>query len=369
MVRTPFLEAVARGSCCPNPLRDWLFGTRQSEYAQIACKRGRSTADHMSRIDSGVSMPLIVTIGSGKGGVGKSVVTTNLGFALSRPRCRVAIADLDVGCNNVATLVGDNSDGPDLGSFFRGDAKTLDALMRPVRANLSFIPGAGESLATANPTWGNKQRLLRHLRKLPVDVVLVDIGAGAANNALDFFNAGDVRIVVTIPEPTASVDAYRFIKLAAMREVASQVSSRSPDRRRLDRGEFDSIADLNASAAATSTRQGMASTRVSPPSRVPKLVVNQSSGGSRYASRLQHVAQRFLGCELKSLGEVPVDRNVRESVRHFLPVVEYNSQAPASRAFYSIATRLRDEIAKAKAPSSNREPERESSRSAAYFSV
>ena len=135
---------------------------------------------------------------------------TNLGLALAARGRSVVLADLDIGGSNLATLSGVSEEGPDLGEFFSHTVKSLGEVVRPLWRNLSLIVGAGETLATANPNWGMKQRLLRHLATLDADVVIVDVGAGL--HALDFFNSGDIRIVATVPEPTASVDAYRFIK-------------------------------------------------------------------------------------------------------------------------------------------------------------
>ncbi|HIF93359.1 MAG TPA: hypothetical protein EYQ60_09580 [Myxococcales bacterium] len=137
-----------------------------------------------------------------------------------------------------------------------------------------------------------KQRLLRHLATLDADVVIVDVGAGAGLHALDFFNSGDIRIVVTVPEPTASVDAYRFINLATVRESVTNVSTRNPDRRSFE--------------------------------------------------RLQLVTRRFLGHDLKLLGEIPGSQEVADSIKSFLPVVEADADCAASRAFQSIARNLDD---------------------------
>ncbi|MFT5441721.1 MAG: flagellar biosynthesis protein FlhG [Myxococcota bacterium] len=66
-------------------------------------------------------MTTIITVASGKGGVGKSVAVTNLGLALAARGRRVILADLDVGGSNLATLYGAFEAGPDLGSFFSRD--------------------------------------------------------------------------------------------------------------------------------------------------------------------------------------------------------------------------------------------------------
>lgn len=277
-------------------------------------------------------MPTILSVGSGKGGVGKSVSVSNLGLALAARGFRTTVADLDVGGSNLATLFGAFEEGPDLSDFLSRRIDRLTDIERPLRENLSLIAGAGDSLATANPNWASKQRLMRHLRALPSDVVIIDIGAGTGNHALDFFNLGDRKILVTLPEPTASVDAYRFLKLAATRALATRVPTRNPERRAIERSNFERVGQVwekvrlvNPAIVRPTSGPG------------PWVVLNQSTRGRRYFKRLQGVAKRFLEQELELLGEVPRDESVVAAVADFLPVVEREPTSTAARAWSEIA--------------------------------
>ncbi len=287
-------------------------------------------------------MTTIVTIASGKGGVGKSVAVTNLGLALAARGRRVVLADLDLGGSNLATLFGVFEAGPDLGAFFAREVERLSDVARPLWRNLSLIAGAGETLATANPNWAMKQRLLRHLSSIDADVVLVDVGAWAGNHALDFFNAGEIRILVTMPEPTASVDAYRFIKLATIRESVTSVSTRNPDRRTFERRDFESAQEVWTSipAIGSSTKFPESTARA----MAPWVIVNQANDARRSFERLQLVTRRFLGRDLGLLGELPWSTDIRDSVNNFLPVVEAKPSSPAAKAFQAIARKLDDEL-------------------------
>lgn len=283
-------------------------------------------------------MATIVTFASGKGGVGKSVVVSNLGLALALRGRRVVLADLDVGGSNLATLFGTFEAGPDLDAFFTRQIDSLEQARRPLRRDLSLIVGAGETLATANPNWAMKQRLLRHLRRLDADVVLVDVGAGAGNHALDFFNAGDLRVLVTLPEPTASVDAYRFVKLATIRASASQISTRNPERRGVERRDFRRAEDLWRSLGETGEHAPAAAVPA------PWVVMNQATPESRHFERLKLVTRRFLDHDLELLGVIPRDEAIGESVATFLPVVESAPGSPSADAFDGLAQRLDDEL-------------------------
>ena len=100
---------------------------------------------------------------------------------------RVVLADFDMGGSNLSTLFGVFDLGPDLGAFFSREIERLDDVARPLWRNLSLIVGAGETLATSNPNWGMKQRLLRHLKALDSDVVLVDVGCRRREPCARFF--------------------------------------------------------------------------------------------------------------------------------------------------------------------------------------
>lgn len=294
-------------------------------------------------------MTTIVTVASGKGGVGKSVVVTNLGLALAARGRRVVLADLDVGGANLATLFGEFEAGPDLGAFLARDIRDLESARRPLRRNLSLIAGGGETLATASPNWAMKQRLLRQLANLDADVVLIDVGAGANNHALDFFNSGDLRIIVTVPEPTASVDAYRFVKLATIRESVRSVPTRNPVRRRLERRDYGAARDLwRTVEMAGSERAGAGGDPVErrPDPAIPWVIVNQALGAKRAFERLQLVVRRFLGRDLQLLGEIPRSGEVVASVSDFLPVVESAPDSRAAEAFRAIAGKLDHQLAR-----------------------
>ncbi len=217
--------------------------------------------------------------------------------------------------------------------------------MRPLWRNLSLIAGAGagagETLVTANPNWSMKRRLLRHLAAVDADVVIADVGAGTGIHELDFFNAGDIRIVVTVPQPTASVDANRFIKLATIRESGTTVPTRNLTRRSIERTDFETAAELwrTVDVAAPDRRSPAGKRRVS-----PWVIVNQSNGSRRAYERLQAVSERFQGHELRLLGEIPSDPEVAASIAKFLPVFEQAPNSPAAAAFQEIARKLDDEL-------------------------
>lgn len=294
-------------------------------------------------------MGTIITFASGKGGVGKSMLVANIGATLAKRGRRVVMADLDLGGSNLAALFGAIGRTADLGQFLARHVESLDEVLTPILSDLKLLATTTDALALANPAWSTKQRLLRHLAKIDADVVLVDVGAGVGNDAMDFFRAGDIRVLVSTPEPTATLDAYRFIKLSTIRDAASQISSRDPGRRRLERSEVVRANDLPEF-------------RVDQERSTPWLVMNQADPARRADLRLRTAARDFLGRELGILGAIPQDEAVRRSVSEFLPVVMSEPNSVAAEALRRCASRLDDIVARRTADAMKTPPERASFR-------
>lgn len=292
-------------------------------------------------------MTALMSVASGKGGVGKSVIASNLGLLLARAGKRVVLADLDVGGANLHILLGIFHPERSLTGFLSRRLERLEDALLEVEMceGLRLLAGTGGSLNTANPAFQTKQRLLRHLRQLDCDVLLMDIGAGSHYHALDFFLAADHHLVVSTPEPTATVDVYKFIKLAAIRKVLSVFVTRSRIGAELARRDFTSVqeildltgqADVEARALAEQT---LAAFR-------PLLILNRTGqAGSRLnTAQLRKVLRDYVGSDLEVLGEVPADPQVADSVRSYLPVADSAPNCPAARALRDIAGRLLERL-------------------------
>ena len=191
-------------------------------------------------------MATIVSVGSGKGGVGKSVVAANLAMLLAKQGKRVVLADLDVGGADAHILFGMLHPTLTLTDFIERRVDRLEAVLQPVSAHpfLQLIPGTGETLATANLPYGKKKRLIRHFKQLEADVIMVDIGAGTSYHALDFFLMADYYLAVATPDPTSVLDLYRFIKLAAIRRVLSAFLVRDAVSDALSDRDFSSVEEV-----------------------------------------------------------------------------------------------------------------------------
>lgn len=162
----------------------------------------------------------IWSVGGGKGGVGKSVITANMGCALAGMGREVMLVDADLGGANLHTYFGIKYPSRSLEDFLKGRFSAIEeaAIDTGVRG-LRLISGGGEFLGIANPAFAQKQKLIAHIKKLDAEHIIVDLGAGSSYNTLDFFAISNEGIVVLVPEPAAIQNAYIFLKSFVYRRL------------------------------------------------------------------------------------------------------------------------------------------------------
>lgn len=157
--------------------------------------------------------PLVVAIGGGKGGVGKSMVCSNLAIQYATAGFRCLILDLDLGAANVHTIFGMRQPPKGLGEFFTTRGSQLkDFIVDTDVENLQIIAGGGFVPELANLPHMQKVKVINQIKTLDADLILLDLGAGSSTHVVDFFSMCHAGIIVTTPEPTAIINAYEFLK-------------------------------------------------------------------------------------------------------------------------------------------------------------
>lgn len=290
-------------------------------------------------------MAAIVSFASGKGGVGKSTTVSNLGLLLARSGYSVVLIDLDVGGADLHVMFGELSPKLTLSDFLARRVESLEDVAQPLAwcNGLRLIAGTGDTLRNTNPASQTKHRLERHIRKLKADVILLDIGAGTNYHALDFFLWGDLQVVISTPDPTAVLDMYKFVKLAATRRVLAELGSREQSSEALLGEDFRTLEQIFAAASGVGpdvekrARAALAGFQ-------PALLLNNAGGERGGVARISAVIRRFLGSETLVLGQIPADPAVIVSVRRFLPIVEAEPNSPAARAFKEVELALRTRL-------------------------
>jgi flagellar biosynthesis protein FlhG len=242
----------------------------------------------------------VISIGGGKGGVGKSLVATNLAVAIAQTGREVVLCDLDLGAANLHLMLGATQARAGIQALLSPVAGLEDALTPTRVPGLRLLAGTGGTVATANITHAQKLRIIRKLRTLKSDFVVIDVGAGVGYNALDFFELGQQRIIVATPQVTSMHDAYAFLKGAVLRTLKHH-AGRSDEAWMLD--------------PALSTRDG---------EKVKDLLMRVREQDPRFGEKIERILKHFgafvIGNQVENPGQVGVFQAVSRMVEDFLGI-------------------------------------------------
>lgn len=249
---------------------------------------------------SATSGARIISIGGGKGGVGKSLVATNLAVAIAQTGREVVLCDLDLGAANLHLMLGAAHAKAGISALLSPTATLDDALTETRVPRLRLLAGSGGTVAAANITHAQKLRIIRKLRTLKSDFVVVDVGAGVGYNALDFFELGQQRIIVATPQVTSMHDAYAFLKGAVLRTLKHH-ASRSTEAWMLD--------------PALSTKDG---------EKVKDLLMRIRDQDPAFGQKIEQILKHFgaflVGNQVDNAGQVGVFQAVSRMVEDFLGI-------------------------------------------------
>jgi len=287
----------------------------------------------------------VISIGGGKGGIGKSLISANLGIELARRGRKVVLVDADLGGANLHTTLGLELPRRTLSDFIERKVAKIDDVVTPTGIpNLGLVSGALDHLDAANPRHAQKMRFLRHVQQLDVDYAILDLGAGTHSNVLDFFLVSDHGVLVLVPEPTAVENAYRFVKAAfwrRMRNVAQVFGYESLLRSLMASGTFRSPVELVATVTKRDPEAGANLARQLASFR-PRLVVNQARTPQDADIGQAVVAawRKYFGLEMDYLGFIHYDDEMWRTLRARRPLLVERPDVPAARSFATVVDAL-----------------------------
>jgi flagellar biosynthesis protein FlhG len=287
----------------------------------------------------------IVAVGGGKGGIGKSLISANLGIELARRGKKVVLVDADLGGANLHTTLGLEMPKRTLSDFIeRKVAKIDDVVSATGIENLGLVSGALDHLDAANPKYAQKMRFLRNVQAMDVDYAILDLGAGTHVNTLDFFLVSDHGVLVLVPEPTAVENAYRFVKAAfwrRMRNVAQVFGYEPLLKAILSSRTFRSPVELVQTLGERDPEAGRNLARQLALFR-PRLVVNQARTpqDAEVGRAVVGAWRKYFGLEMDYLGYIDYDDDMWRAVRARRPLLVERPGVGAARAFATIADAL-----------------------------
>lgn len=287
----------------------------------------------------------IFAIGGGKGGVGKSISAIAISIALAKKGYSVVLADLDLGAANLHTYLGITYKTPTIVDFILKRVTSLeDILVETSQKSLRFISGAEFFSGMANSPYWIKLKLIKHLKSLPVDFLVIDLGAGIHFNTLDFFNLADRGLIITVPEPGAVMNAYGFIKGALFRKLQSvfknhleigaiirQESDKAESKERFTLEWFsEKINELSPELLPLIDEVGKTFS--------PALIINRVSETQTHllVKNLVSLCTEKLGISIKNIGNLP---DVRE-IAHYLLDLPRFINTYEGRPFFKLVEKI-----------------------------
>ena len=244
-----------------------------------------------------VSKTRVISVTSGKGGVGKTNIVANLGYAFARIGKKVLILDADLGLGNLDVLLG-LAPKFNLSHVIMGQ-KSIGDIIVEGPGNMLILPASSGIQELTQLTQSQKVQILCELDQLinAVDILFIDTAAGISSNVMDFNVTAHEIIVVVSPEPTAITDAYALMKVLSLKYAEKRC----------------------------------------------KVIVNlagTSQQGSEVFRQLNMVTERFLDMTIDYLGSVLFDANITRGVKQQKLVSELYPDTQASRCFADLAQKI-----------------------------
>ncbi|HOG16761.1 MAG: Flagellum site-determining protein YlxH [Syntrophaceae bacterium PtaU1.Bin231] len=239
----------------------------------------------------------VVAVTSGKGGVGKTNISANLAYFLTRKKRKTLILDADLGLANIDVILG-LTPRYNLHHVLSGERRLSEAMIQGP-GGIRILPSSSGIQEMSELSQGQKLLLLDELDSLEqeLDFMLIDTGAGISGNVMYFNMAAGEIIVVTSPEPTAMTDAYALIKILYQRHAKKR---------------FLLLVNMVRSAAE----------------------------GREVFQRLSHAVGYFLNLQISPLGHIVQDEHITEAVKRQQIFAERYPESPAAVCLRAVADRL-----------------------------
>ena len=291
----------------------------------------------------------IWAIGGGKGGTGKSFVTSSIGTHLASKGNKVVLIDADLGGANLHTLLGVSKPRNSLTDFFEKKASLKDIIVNCGIPDIGLVSGTLSSLDSENIKYAQKLKLFRQIKAIDTDYILIDLGAGSHNNTIDTFLLADKMIVVTLPEITALENMYHFIKNVFFRKLKIILSAHGLKDviqdvwKNRDAHGIKHLKDVVEHLMGTSVHirdiieNELATFRI-------HIVLNQVRSGREImiGASVKSVCLKFLGFDAQYAGHIEYDETVLRCINKRLPFMLTHPFSHVAKEISKLTENLRD---------------------------
>lgn len=276
------------------------------------------------------SQKKIIPIAGGKGGVGKSVLSTNLSLLLAINGKKTIVVDLDLGGSNLHTMLGMKNTNVGIGNFISDSSLSMEELVVPTSfENLFLIPGDVLVYGLGEISFEEKKRITMGLVELDADYIILDLGAGSSLNVIDFFLISNSGIVVTTPHMTSIMNAFGFLKNVAFRFLQRAFADNEAFT-----SYFDKAFQERKPGEQKTLKEMLGELRSFEPNAVekaelfldilqPKIILNMAEDSSELslAESLKDLTARSLSIHSECLGLLFQDKQISDALKERTPFV------------------------------------------------
>ncbi|GAB6183159.1 MinD/ParA family protein [Thermodesulfovibrio hydrogeniphilus] len=243
------------------------------------------------------NIPRIISVSSGKGGVGKTNFVTNIAIVFRTLQKRVLLMDADIGLSNIDIMFG-IAPKYNIKHLIAGEKSIKDIIVQ-TKEGIDIIPASSGIRELTQLSFESKMKIVEELDSLDsdYDIFLIDTGAGISDNVTFFCSAAHDNIVIVTPEPTSIADAYALIKVL-----------------------YKEHGEQNFRIVVNNVRKNVEATAT--------------------FKKLSMVAERFLGISLDYMGYLPYDEKVKDAIVTQKPYVNLYPTSDFSKKLTDIARRL-----------------------------
>lgn len=285
--------------------------------------------------------PTLIAIGSGKGGVGKSVLASSIGVGLGMLKRQTVVVDADFGGSNLHQVIGIPKPAYTYRNFQSGQFQSLNDIVveHPQFDNLGLIFGAAGSYGMANEKYFNRQKFIRQLRHIQAEFVVIDLGAGASFQVLDLFSTADQGLVIMNPEPLSLTESFNFVKHVVIRNLSNtlrqfpDIKSYIQDYARTETFRSNSrVFDLLNGISERNPTVGDQLKQCLDELQIG-LVLNRVTEDDQVVEvgAFQKALQELLSVNTDFLGVIHDDKIVSRAVKDGVPFIALDSKAVPSR--------------------------------------
>ncbi len=290
--------------------------------------------------------PATIAIGSGKGGVGKTLIALNLAYRLATHGKRVTLVDMDLGSPGLHSLFNLTPDKT-LKEFIVTPDININQLVyfTPVK-NLNIICGSPATLGLFDQSEFIVSRLLKNVRSLNSDVAIFDLGSGLNSHSIRLFINVDSSILVGTPEPPVIMENFNFLKYCIIQKLESLVADQPKRLSEVRRAytEFNSkIGKTIKTIIQNLDFKKKKKFKNDTLKFYPKFILNmvQHDADYPYALAIDIALKEMFDIELQQLGSIPFSRQLRHSLKSngFKKIIDSTEEPDGF--YYNIANQLK----------------------------